>query len=800
MSQMAAYLACLLLAASNDPPRILDDRLQISLFAAEPDVVTPVGIACDRRGRTYVLESHTHSRSGSYKGPRSDRVKIFIDDDRDGRPERIEVFADGLDRALNIDFSPDGTLYVGAIHSVLALHDADGDGRSEARTEVLRVKTGCRNPHGCLLGLAFSPDGWLHVARGWGGGSPYVFTGSDGSTVSGFGDGGNIVRCRPDGSRLEEVATGFWNPMGIDFDTAGRLLCVDNDPDSRGPNRLLHIVPGGDYGFRARFGPSGLHPHVAWNGELPGTLPMIAGVGEAPSDVIDAGRAALPADYAGNILVTVWGTHTISRFRTRPAGASIVADGEPWVRGDDAFRPVAMAAAPDGTLYVTDWVQRNYPVHGRGRIWRIAPRKGVAAAVRVTKSSAPVRMDLGSDDPFARHAAVRALGQTRAVALVGARDPVRRLGAAQALRRLRPEKPAQYIRDLLADPEPDVRITALLWAAEAMDLSVTDDLPKVLTAGPVSPRLLRVYLATAALLTPGEAKAYAARKRGAGSKRSASPGHLGAILANDAYPAILRATALTLVDEPDRQEFRDALLAFARGGEPSLRFEAIRTLALSRGKESGAVLRETAGDVALPSDLRAEAVLGLARRHEDLTAFLKDPDPAVRREASRTVRKAPEPDPARPKTEAAWLTALAKGGDADSGRRLFFHPALDCVKCHRAGGRGGRVGPDLTNVAQSKTRGEIILSVLRPSREIAPQYQGYKLLTKKGEIVLGTQFHYRGDKNASMVLLDGREKRYRLSDLKRWEPSDVSLMPDGLADRMSTTDFRDLVAYLSSLK
>ena len=84
------------------------------------------------------------------------------------------------------------------------------------------------------------------------------------------------------------MATGFWNPFHLCVDAFDRLFAVDNDPDSRPPCRLMHIVPDGDYGYRYRNGRKGVHPFTAWNGELPGTLPMTAGTGEAPSGVLAA--------------------------------------------------------------------------------------------------------------------------------------------------------------------------------------------------------------------------------------------------------------------------------------------------------------------------------------------------------------------------------------------------------------------------------------------------------------------------------------------------------------------------------
>jgi hypothetical protein len=80
-------------AAPIEIPNVRDERLALSLFAAEPDIVTPIGLAIDARGRIFALESHTHFPKADYPGPKYDRVKRFIDADRDGKPESITVFA-----------------------------------------------------------------------------------------------------------------------------------------------------------------------------------------------------------------------------------------------------------------------------------------------------------------------------------------------------------------------------------------------------------------------------------------------------------------------------------------------------------------------------------------------------------------------------------------------------------------------------------------------------------------------------------------------------------------------------------
>src|SRR5262249_52275386 len=227
----------------------------------------------------------------------------------------------------------------------------------------------------------FDADGRVYFGLGENLGASYTLVGADGATLSGSGEGGNVYRCRPDGSGLERVATGFWNPFHQAFDAFGRLFIVDNDPASRPPCRLIPVVPGGDYGYRFRYGRKGLHPFTAWNGELPGTLPMAAGTGEAPSGVLAYESDNLPDDYRGALLTTSWGDHRVERFRLRPSGASFRATAEPVVTGGEDFRPVAIAAAPDGSLFLSDWVDKSYTLHRTGRVWPLqakdAPRRAV---------------------------------------------------------------------------------------------------------------------------------------------------------------------------------------------------------------------------------------------------------------------------------------------------------------------------------------------------------------------------------------------------------------------------------------
>src|SRR4051794_26281454 len=94
------------------PPTPADERLAIDLVAAEPDIVTPTGIATDARGRVWVIENNSHMTPEGYKGHSSDRVLLMEDFAPKGRARKITQFAEGLKDSMSIAVRPGGEVYV----------------------------------------------------------------------------------------------------------------------------------------------------------------------------------------------------------------------------------------------------------------------------------------------------------------------------------------------------------------------------------------------------------------------------------------------------------------------------------------------------------------------------------------------------------------------------------------------------------------------------------------------------------------------------------------------------------------
>lgn len=389
-----------------EPPRSLDPRVKIELFAETPQIVTPTGIDVDETGRVWAIESNTHFPPEGYKGLPFDRLLVFTDPNGDGNADDPTVFADGFRHAMSVAVRPPwmeivqlkelqvaapvGTtqVFLATRRDLQLLEDTDGDGKADRQHVLLKLDTKGDYPHNGLAGLAFDSLDNMYVGFGENLGADYTLTGRDGVTLKGGGEGGNVYRFRPDGTGLELWSTGYWNPHASCVDALGHLFTVDNDPDSRPPCRLMHSVRGGDFGYRFSIGRKGLHPFTSWNGEVAGKLPMAAGTGEAPSGLLAYESAGLPEEWRGDLFGTSWGDHRIDRFRMKQKGASYESVTEPLIVGGDEFRPVGIATAPDGSLYITDWVLREYKVHGRGRIWRIS---NVDAKAHTPLDLAPIR-------------------------------------------------------------------------------------------------------------------------------------------------------------------------------------------------------------------------------------------------------------------------------------------------------------------------------------------------------------------------------------------------------------------------
>ncbi|MEM9351922.1 MAG: PVC-type heme-binding CxxCH protein [Planctomycetota bacterium] len=760
----ACSLACASTAAAAGeaaPPRVLLPGYGLELVAESPDIVTPVGMAFDARGRLLVIESHTHERQDDYEGPSSDRLQLFYDSDGDGRLDDWKTFAEGFTAAMNIAVRAEGSVLLTTRSALHLLEDQDGDDHAERNEVVVQLDTTNLFSHNGLSGLAIAKvdgDETVYLGLGENHGIEYSLRGSDGSVYEGTDTAGAVFTCRPDGSRVQRFATGFWNPFGLSSWRRG-LFCIDNDPDASPPCRLLHVQPRGDYGYRYQYGRSGLHPLQAWNGELPGTLPMMAGTGEAPTGIVA---------HEGALWVTSWGEHRIERYVVREDDAGrLVAEQSLVVQGNADFRPTGIAVAPDGSLYFGDWLLRDYPVHGAGRLWRLTLPTSVAD-------------NEASSSPWPE-APEDASGELREL---------------MRLKWLGGTPDAAMLREALASEDADVRLYAVRWIADDHLTEYSPDIRRLLDDAPPSERY---YLAVLAAID------WLSREPEPRSSNIAD-GLLARELRNSRRPSSAHTLALQLIS-PDHKVLTQELMDRFLGSEDLwLRREAVRTLAQQSRPGRFDTLAQIAQDPGEDEQVRADAVAGLAAAADEYKPLLKqlaaEPTSLFGREAARVLRLSglsDQPPVLEDRNDEGFLRyVLEEGGDAESGRRLFFSSVGSrCATCHQHGGRGGQVGPDLTTIGQSTTRERIVRSILHPSEEVAPQYQAWTLLTSDGKTRVGLRLPRPGDTGVEYYVdAEGNEFQVRSEEVEFREASQVSLMPEGLEKTVSREDFRDLVAFL----
>lgn len=139
-------------------------------------------------------------------------------------------------------------------------------------------------------------------------------------------------------------------------------------------------------------------------------------------------------------------------------------------------------------------------------------------------------------------------------------------------------------------------------------------------------------------------------------------------------------------------------------------------------------------------------------------------------------------------------------GDPDRGQVVFDTVGpIPCRKCHRSGGEGGQVGPDLSDVGNKFDRSHLIESVLEPSRQIVEGYRLTVVETTDGRVLSGIVRTESRDV-VTLIDADGTSRIVPRAEIASRRAGEASPMPDGLAEHFTAEQFTDLVAYLERLR
>lgn len=379
----------------------------VEVVASEPEIINPIAMTFDDRGRIWVTESVEYPRKAAGVG--RDTVKIIEGTDEKGHARKVTVFAGGLNVPTGVAVGYGG---IWILNSPDLLFCREKDGREISR-EVVLTGFGRTDFHELPSSLAWGPDGWLYGLNG-------VFNQShvlsrDGKTNS-FTCA--MWRVHPRTREFQVFAEGTSNPYGLAWDPEGSAIV---EVCHWANDHLFHFVETGYYQRQA-----GAYPPFTMR------IPSITDHGHQKTAycgiaVLDS--EAFPPQFRGRICVGNLHGGCLNLDRLERDGATYVARGESdLLSANDAwFMPVSLKIGPDGCLYVLDWYDRYHCSQDavrdpegvdrlRGRLYRLRPN-GTPRAPAFdlgSENNAQLISRLGSPNIFFRESAQRLLTERTA--------------------------------------------------------------------------------------------------------------------------------------------------------------------------------------------------------------------------------------------------------------------------------------------------------------------------------------------------------------------------------------------------
>ncbi len=188
----------------------------VSLFASEPDIVNPIHITWDHRGRAYVVETVDYPNNLQAGDLGHDRIHICEDTDGDGKADKFTLFADKLSIPTSAVFANGGLICTNG-PDMIFLKDTNGDDKADVR-QVLFSGFKSHDTHAGVSNLRYGFDNWIYATIGYAG-----FEGTVGGEKLKFSTG--FFRFKADGSKLEFLQNTTNNTWGLgftsDFDILG---------------------------------------------------------------------------------------------------------------------------------------------------------------------------------------------------------------------------------------------------------------------------------------------------------------------------------------------------------------------------------------------------------------------------------------------------------------------------------------------------------------------------------------------------------------------------------------------------
>jgi putative membrane-bound dehydrogenase-like protein len=243
-------------------------------------------------------------------------------------------------------------------------------------------------------------------------------------------------------------------------------------------------------------------------------------------------------------------------------------------------------------------------------------------------------------------------------------------------------------------------------------------------------------------------------------------------------PQEIQRAAIAVTGSFTAPETAAMLLAHWRAQTPAIRSEVVVAMLGGRARVLPLLQAIDRGDI--PANQIPFARRGLLLRSADAqvkelaTKLFSDSAPGARKEVI-----------------ARYQPALSMKGDAERGRKIF---ETACATCHRAGDIGKDVGPNLATI-RGWNPDQVLINILDPNREVAPNFMSYNVETKDGRTLFGL-IAEEGAASLTLKRADGAVDTILRNDIASITGSGLSLMPEGVEALVSIEQMADLIAFL----
>ena len=352
--------------------------LEIDLVLSEPIIKQPLHMSFDHKGRLWVVQYSQYPDPAGLKrlsrdkvwrvsydrmppppphGPDSiyrgtDKISIHEDTNGDGIYDKHKIFADGLNMATSVAHDGGG-VWVTNPPYLLYYKDEDGDDIPDSKPTVHLQGFGLEDSHSIANSLVLGLDGWVYGAQG-STISASIVTNLSSKKVNPINSmGQNIWRYNPQKIVYEIFAEGGGNAFGLEIDSSARVYSGHNGGNTRG----FHYIKGAYY--RKSWGKHGsLTNEYAY-----GFFPAMANaqVERFTHQFILYEDDVLPERFHGKLLGVDVLHNNVVMSEMIPSGSTFqTKDIERFIKsGDPWFRPVMITDAPDGSVYIADWYDKQ---------------------------------------------------------------------------------------------------------------------------------------------------------------------------------------------------------------------------------------------------------------------------------------------------------------------------------------------------------------------------------------------------------------------------------------------------------